>query len=114
MRMGPHMMLGSDPAHVKGASLGKGVVRRVLREFARPFKFMLIGFVVVIVVEAVLDLGPPLLFRQIIDQAIPNKDTAQLNVLAGAVVVVAVVSAGASFIERYFSSKIGEGLIFDL
>jgi ATP-binding cassette subfamily B protein len=107
-------MMGSDPAKIAGAKLGEGVVRRVLREFARPFKWMLIGFLAVIVFEAVLDLGPPLFFRQIIDQAIPDKDVAQLNKLALLVVFVAVASAGASFIERFFSSKIGEGLIFDL
>ena len=107
-------MMGSDPSKIAGAKLGEGVVRRVLREFARPFKWMLVGFLTVIVVEAVLDLGPPLFFRQIIDQAIPDKDVAQLNKLALLVVFVAVTSAVASFIERFFSSKIGEGLIFDL
>jgi ATP-binding cassette, subfamily B, bacterial len=108
------MMMGADPSRIEGAELGQGVVRRVLREFAQPFRAMLIGFVAVIVVEAVLDLGPPLLLRQILDQALPDKDTSQLNKLAGAIVIIAIASAGASFVERYFSSKIGEGLIYDL
>ena len=114
MRMAPHMMMGADPSRIEGASLGKGVVKRVLREFARPFRAMLIGFVIVIVIEAVFDIGPPLLFRQILDVAIPEKDTAKLNLLAGTIVILAVASSAASFVERYFSSKIGEGLIFDL
>lgn len=113
VRMGPHMMLGADPTRIEGATVGKGVLRRVL-VLARPFRAMLIGFVVIIVVEAVLDLAPPLLFRQILDEAIPNKNSALLNALAAVIVVVAVISAGMSFVERYLSSKIGEGLIFDL
>jgi len=112
--MGPHMMLGSDPSKIEGAKLGKGVVRRVLREFAAPFRALLVGFVGTIVAAAVLDLGPPLLFRQIIDQAIPEKDSGMLNLLAALVVVIAIISAGLSFVERYCSSKVGEGLIFDL
>jgi ATP-binding cassette subfamily B protein len=108
------MMMGVDPSRIEGAAIGEGVVRRVLREFARPFRAMLIGFVAVIVVEAVLDLGPPLLLRQILDQALPDKDTAQLNKLALTIVAIAVASAVASFVERFFSSKIGEGLIYDL
>jgi ATP-binding cassette, subfamily B, bacterial len=110
----PFMMLGSDPSKIKGATLGRGVVRRVLREFAAPFRTLLIAFVVTIVIEAVIDLGPPLLFRSIIDHAIPEKNAALLNLLAMLVVLLAVFSSGFSFIERYCSSKIGEGLIFDL
>jgi ATP-binding cassette subfamily B protein len=108
------MMLGADPSRIEGAKLGKGVVRRVLREFAAPFRGLLAGFVGTIIAEAILDLGPPLLFRQIIDHAIPDKNSGLLNVLAVLVVVIAVISAGLSFIERYCSSKVGEGLIFDL
>lgn len=108
------MMLGSDPSKIEGARLGKGVVRRVLHEFARPYRALLLGFVATIIVAAVLDLGPPLLFRRIIDQAIPDKNTQQLNVLAALVVGLAIVSSGLSFVERYCSSKVGEGLIFDL
>ena len=108
------MMLGSDPSKIEGARLGKGVVRRVLREFAHPYRALLFGFVATIVVSAIIDLGPPLLFRQIIDSAIPNKDSGALNVLAALVIGLAILSSGLSFAERYCSSKIGEGLIFDL
>lgn len=113
MRMGPHMMLGSDPSEVKGAKVDRGVVRRTFT-LARPYRPLIIGFVAIIVVEALLDLAPPLLFRQIIDQAIPDANRQQLNKLAGAVIVIAIGSAFASYVERWCSAKIGEGLIFDL
>jgi hypothetical protein len=47
MRMGPHMAMGADPTDIKGANVGKGVVRRV-GQLARPYRWMLIGFVAVI------------------------------------------------------------------
>ncbi|MFN8038597.1 MAG: ABC transporter ATP-binding protein [Acidimicrobiales bacterium] len=113
MQMGPHMMLGSDPAAIKGAQVSRGIWRRVLG-LASPYKGMLAGFLFTIIGAAVLDLVPPLVFRQIIDTTIPTQDTHQLTVLGLVVVGVALVSAALSFSERYWSSRIGEGLIYDL
>jgi ATP-binding cassette subfamily B protein len=113
MHMGPHMAMGSDPSAIKGATVSEGVVRRVAR-LARPYRWMLVGFVAVIVVEAVIALIPPLLFRSIIDTAIPDGNRGLLNVLAALVVASAFVDAGMAYAERWFSSKIGEGVIFDL
>jgi ATP-binding cassette subfamily B protein len=113
MRMGPHMAMGADPADLGDRTVGKGVVRRVAR-MAQPYRWMLVGFVGVIILEAVIALIPPLLFRSIIDTALPEGDRALLNVLASLVVVAALVDASLGFVERWFSSKIGEGVIFDL
>ena len=44
MRMGPHALLGSDPSKIEGVTLRKGVVKRSL-EFARPYRWMLFGYV---------------------------------------------------------------------
>ncbi|MBS1837695.1 MAG: ABC transporter ATP-binding protein [Actinobacteria bacterium] len=102
-----------DPTVVEGRSLDPALVRRVGR-FARPYRWQLVGFVAMIAAGAGLALVPPLLFRSIIDSAIPNKDTAQLAVLVGVVIGAALVTAGASLLERHWSSRIGEGLIYDL
>ena len=109
-----YSMLRSDPEKIKGAKIGRPLVARVLREFARPYRSMLIAFIAIIVGAAVADLGPPLLFRQIIDSAIPEGDAAQLTRLSLVVVALALTSAALSFGERLFSSRVGEGLIFDL
>ena len=58
--------------------MSEGVVRRVAR-LAKPYRWMLIGFVAVIIVEALIALLPPLLFRSIIDTAIPDGNRAMLN-----------------------------------
>lgn len=102
-----------DPEAVRGQRLTKGLVARVF-SYAKPYRAMLVGFLVVIVGEAVLGLAPPLLFRVIIDDAIPNRDSSLLTTLALMVVAAAVANAGLGLAERYWSSRIGEGLIFDL
>src|SRR5690349_21669618 len=108
-----YMMMRSDPEAIKGKHVGMPLVRRVLREFARPYRSMLVAFVAIIVATAIVDLGPPLLFRSIIDDAIPAGDAARLSALSLVVVVLAVTSALLSLGERYYSAKVGEGLIFD-
>ncbi len=113
MHMGPHMAMGADPSGIQGATVSQGVVRRVAR-LARPYRWMLVGFVAVIIVEAVIALVPPLLFRSIIDTAIPDGRRGLLNVLAALVVVAALIDAAMAYAERWYSSKIGEGVIFDL
>jgi ATP-binding cassette, subfamily B, bacterial len=107
------MAMGADPAAIEGATIGRDVGRRVL-QLARPYRAQLIGFVAVIVAAALVALVPPLLFRQIIDTAIPESDRGLLHVLAALVVAAAIADAALAFVERWYSSKIGEGLIFDL
>jgi ATP-binding cassette subfamily B protein len=106
-------MINTDADAVKGQKLERGLVRRVMG-YARPYKGMLVGFVIVIIAEAILGLAPALLFKRIIDNALPQGDTGQLGLLAGLVVAAAVGSAILGLFERYWSSRVGEGLIFDL
>ncbi|MDH3754924.1 MAG: ABC transporter ATP-binding protein/permease, partial [Acidimicrobiia bacterium] len=56
----------------------------------------------------------PLLFGEIIDSAIANQNRGELDLLAGLIVAAAFGQAALAFAERWFSAKIGEGLIFDL
>jgi len=111
--MGPHSALGSDPSRLAGRRVGKEVIKRVWL-FARPYRALLGAFLGTIVAEAVLNLAPPLLFKQIVDKAIPESDGGLINLLAVLALLAAVVGAGLSLAERYCSSRIGEGLIFDL
>lgn len=113
MYVAPHRLMGSDPEAIKGATIRSGVFRRVLH-LARPYRRQLVAFVTVIIASALIALIPPLLFRQIIDKAIPNHDERLLNLLALAVIAAALADAVLSFVERWLSATIGEGLIFDL
>jgi ATP-binding cassette, subfamily B, bacterial len=110
---GPHSMLGADPSQLAGASVDRSLVRRVWL-FARPYRWMLLAYLGIIVVTALVQLVPPLLFRTIIDSAIPEGDRGQLNLLAGLALLAALGSAVLAVADRYVSSRVGEGVIYDL
>ena len=79
--MGPHNILGTDPASVRDAHLDRRLVRRVWG-FARPYRLMLVAFLVTIVLEALVGIVPPLLIKRIIDTAIPQQDNGMVTTLA--------------------------------
>ncbi|MEQ1786507.1 MAG: ABC transporter ATP-binding protein [Acidimicrobiales bacterium] len=112
-RGGPHSMIGSDPAAVAGVKLSRAVLLRVWR-FATPYRGAIAGFLSVIVAASLLSLAPPLLFREILDQAIPDANRGLLHLLAALIVVAALSDALLALVERYLSSRIGEGIIYDL
>ena len=111
--MGPHMFLPGDGEAVKGARLKRESFRRV-KVFAAPYKWEIIWFLLTICVSALLALAPPFLFRAILDTAIPNKDRSLITTLAVVVVFAAIGDAGLAIVQRWLSSRIGEGLIYDL
>src|SRR5687767_3375424 len=104
MRMGSHHALGADPSELAGARLGRGVVKRVWSTFARPYRRMLIGFLTTIVAAALVQLVPPLVFRQVIDDAIPESDRGLVTVLALVAVGAAVVEGALGLAERWWSA----------
>ncbi len=92
--------------------LAKGTVRRIAR-FAAPYKRMLAAFLVLIVVDAVISAVNPLIFGSIVNDIIQRKQTLVVQ-LAGLVAALAVFDAGLTLAMRYYSARIGEGLIFDM
>ncbi|MFM8267115.1 MAG: ABC transporter ATP-binding protein [Ilumatobacteraceae bacterium] len=113
MRMGPHMLMPGDAAAVRGARLRGRSLRRVWT-FARPYRRTIAVFLGSIIVAALVELVPPLAFRRIIDDAIPDGDRAGISVLAAAVVAAALADAALAVVQRWCSAHIGEGLIYDL
>ena len=82
--------------------------------FARPYSSSIVGFLISILVSAAIALVPPLLFRTIVDTAIPAGDKRRIVVLTIILVAVAMGDAILSIVQRWYSSRIGEGLIYDL
>ncbi|HEX8804884.1 MAG TPA: ABC transporter ATP-binding protein, partial [Acidimicrobiales bacterium] len=110
---GPRSLLGADPSQLGDARFKGAVVRRVWR-FARPYRWMLAGLVAVIVAQALVQLVPPLAFRQILDRALPTGDRALLHLYAGFAVLAALGNGLLALGERYLSARVGEGVIYDL
>ncbi len=94
-------------------SVGRETRQRVWG-FARPHRRLIFGFLTCVVAGSLLGVVPPLLFREIIDDAIPSGDRGHLTALGLLVVGAALAQAGLAFAQRWASARVGEGLIFDL
>lgn len=93
--------------------LAPGTIKRI-GGFARPYRLRLTLFVSLILLEAGLGAMTPLVYRQIIDVGIADERSRLVVGLAFVLVGLAVAGAAISLTQRWFSSRIGEGLIFDL
>jgi ATP-binding cassette subfamily B protein len=101
-----------DPS-VKDQRLAPGTVRRI-GGYARPYWRSIATFLVLVVVDAGLVVAAPLLFRQIIDQGVAKGDRGLVTRLAIIVGLIAIVDSLIGLVMRWFSARIGEGLIYDL
>jgi ATP-binding cassette, subfamily B, bacterial len=110
--MGLMRRMSQDP-DIAQHQLSSGVVWRILR-FAKPYRFLITVFVATVVVMSALAVAPPLLFKQIIDEGILQGDRRVVVILSLTVAALFVLQAVINVIQRWFSSRIGEGLIFDM
>jgi ATP-binding cassette, subfamily B, bacterial len=101
-----------DPSITK-QKLKPGTVRRIAG-YARPYKWHLVAFLLATCVDATITVVNPLLLREIIDHGIIAKNNGLVVGLAIVVASVAVFDAALGFVIRWFSARIGEGLIYDL
>jgi ATP-binding cassette subfamily B protein len=93
--------------------LKKGTVRRIA-SYARPYRGKLAFFLTATSLSAVITVTVPLLLGRVIDQGILRHSTGVVLLIAGIVAALAVVGALLAIAQRWFSSRIGEGLIYDL
>jgi ATP-binding cassette subfamily B protein len=98
---------------VRKAQLPPGTVRRILR-FARPYRRWVSVFLVLVVLDAVLVVATPLLLKQLVDRGVIPKDRTVVTVLALVVAGIAIIDALFALAQRWYSARIGEGLIYDL
>jgi ATP-binding cassette subfamily B protein len=111
--MNPHMMMPGDASAVKGRRIERAALRRVWI-FARPYRASITGFLVTILIAALVALVPPFVFRSIIDDAIPDGSRSRIWTLALIAVGAAIADAVLAIGQRWYSARIGEGLIYDL
>ena len=107
-----HRSMTADPS-VKEQKLKPGTVKRIFK-FALPYRTNIFIFLATVVVDAALVVATPLLLKQLIDDGVIPKDGAVVTKLAIFVGLLAIADAGFNMLGRYFSSRIGEGLIYDL
>lgn len=107
-----HRSMTADPS-VKEQKLKPGTVKRIF-SFARPYRTNIIIYLATVVVDAGLVVATPLLLKRLIDDGVIPKDATVVTNLAILVGLIAIADAAFNMLGRYFSSRIGEGLIYDL
>ncbi|MFN2200919.1 MAG: ABC transporter ATP-binding protein [Caldilineaceae bacterium] len=105
-------LIVDDPEKRK-RKIDRKLVARVFT-YARPHAASIGIVLVAIIIVSLLGLIPPLLYRSLIDNVLPNGNVRQLNLLALAMLTIPVISGMVSVVQRYFSAKAGEGIIYDL
>jgi ATP-binding cassette, subfamily B, bacterial len=108
-----HAMRGfSRNPSVTQQRIKRGTVRRIAH-YARPYRVHLTFFLVMAALAAVATVAVPLLLRSIVN-GILARDTGLVVEVAGITAGIAVGSALLTFGQRWFSARVGEGLIYDL
>jgi ATP-binding cassette, subfamily B, bacterial len=91
----------------------RALLRRVWA-YGRPYTSALIGTLATVLIISGLQVVPPILMRAILDDAIPSGDLGALTLLGLAMVAVPIISSLVGVAQRWWSSRAGEGIIFDL
>ncbi|GAB3070303.1 ABC transporter ATP-binding protein [Intrasporangium mesophilum] len=103
----------SRDSSVAEKTLAPGTRRRVL-SYAAPYRGSIIGFLVVVVMDSALVVAVPLLLKRLVDDGVIPKDSGVVVRLAALVAAIAILDAVLTIVSRWYSSRIGEGLINDL
>lgn len=82
--------------------------------FAQPYRFRVMGLLITILAISGISLISPLLYRDLIDTAIPNRDVVRLNLLALGMIAIPIVNGIIGVWQRQLNASIGEGVIYDL
>jgi len=93
--------------------VSRALLGRVLA-YSRPYWRSLTLMMAAIGAIALIGLVPPLLYRDLIDNVLPNRDFTRLHWLALGMIGIPVLSGLISVGQRYLSARVGEGIIYDL
>ena len=102
-----------DTESLKGRKIDRATLKRAWT-FARPYRGLLVGYLFVTVLSTILGVIPPFLFRSFLDTAIPRRNLGLVNLLALAMVLIAVAGTALTFLGRLQGARLGEGLIRDI
>lgn len=91
----------------------KELLRRVW-DFARPYRLQILGLLLTILIISGISLISPLLYRDLIDNALPERDYRRLNLLALGMIAIPLVNGGLGVWQRRLNAEIGESVIYDL
>jgi ATP-binding cassette, subfamily B, bacterial len=111
MRMVGSMRRGDKSAESR--QLPPGTWRRVFR-FAKPYRKDLLIFLCFIIASALIGVATPVLAGRVINEITGHGQVAAVVKIAFVIAGLAVIDAVLSFAQRWYSARIGEGLIYDM
>jgi len=82
--------------------------------YARPYRWQIVVMLILILVTTGTGLIRPLIFRDLIDRTLPDKDLARLNLLAVGLFLLPLIGGVIRVYQRKLNSAVGEGVIYDL
>jgi ATP-binding cassette subfamily B protein len=82
--------------------------------YSRPYRWQIVGLLVIILAMTGLTLLTPLVLRTLIDKTIPQGDVQQLVLLSLALLVIPALGGMLNVFSRRLNANIGEGVIYDL
>lgn len=89
------------------------LIKRVMG-YARPYRRKIVIMLSLILLTTGLGLLRPLIFRDLIDNTLPNKDLSRLNLLAVGLFVIPLIGGAIRVFQRKLNASVGEGVIYDL
>jgi ATP-binding cassette subfamily B protein len=93
--------------------IAKGTWPRIW-EFASGYRRLIYSFLALVLLDALLGSALPLIYKAIIDDGVDGRDRGLIIGLALLVAGLAFAEGALSLISRWFSARIGEGLIYDM
>jgi ATP-binding cassette subfamily B protein len=102
----------NDPSVTK-QELRRGTIARIAR-YARPYRLDLAIFLFAAALDAVITVSIPVLLGVVIDRGVLPKRADVVLWIAGIVAGLAIFDAFLTFVQRWYTARVGEGLIYDL
>jgi ATP-binding cassette, subfamily B, bacterial len=98
---------------VKDHKLAPGTAKRILA-FAKPYRFEIAFFLLTVVVSAAIGVATPVLAGRVVNEITGDGERSVVVWIAAMIAGLAVVDAVFSFVQRWYSARIGESIILDL
>jgi ATP-binding cassette subfamily B protein len=109
-----HMMRGfAADSSVTKQQLKPGTVRRIAG-YARPYRWDLTVFLLAAALDAVITVATPVLLGVVIDRGVVPRRVGVVLGIAAVVAGLAIFDALLNFVQRWYTARVGEGLIYDL
>ena len=98
---------------VSDRKVNRALVRRILG-YASAYRSLIVFFLITLVLVSLLSVAQPLLIPRLVDDGINQGNAQVVTTTALLMAGLAILDAGLGLVSRYYSSRIGEGLIYDL